>query len=210
MRAGLVAFGVLGLFGNVVGQTVAMVRENLTLRLALAKAAGTTAGGSRAAIVAALKKRSVSAAIANATTGIVPARDVDPIGSVPSHATLQALRAFAARPRAWRRETALFVPQSNQAYWGLHQMRMTSEPFLAPTFAEMAMIDGVPFSDAAERLGKTWAYGYPAYKLRTAPQPELSEHLPDVRLRAKAAGFRRVVVMDAGPGGEVVLTEHEL
>jgi hypothetical protein len=58
----------------------------------------------------------------------------------------EALRKLAALPESERRRTALFIPQSEAAYWEIlaRPGACTFTPLVAPALASMAMIDGMP------------------------------------------------------------------
>ena len=105
----------------------------------------------------------------------------------PRFAIVSALRRLSAMPRAERRHTALFIPQSDTAFWNFfpEPERCNVAPLAGPAIAGLALIDGMPPVSCAF----TDQYAFGLYARRTSPQVEAD--VADERLcaRAKAKGF---------------------
>ena len=111
-----------------------------------------------------------------------------------------ALRDIARLPEAQRRQTALFIPQSSHQYWSMFTAdgRCTFTPLIAPAIASVALIDGTPPAGCE----MTDQYNMTSYSPR--PRPQLPQDTEDQTLcaKARAKGFRQVIVLDA-PRNEV-------
>jgi len=115
----------------------------------------------------------------------------------PRFAIVSALRGLTAIPRGEKRRTALFIPQSDTAFWNLFPEpdRCNVAPLAAPAISGLALVDGMPPVDCA--LTDQWAFAL--YRPRTGPQ--LEADLTDDRLceRAAAKGFSRLAVLGPPP-----------
>lgn len=115
----------------------------------------------------------------------------------PRFAIVSALRGLTAIPRGEKRRTALFIPQSDTAFWNLFPEpdRCNVASLAAPAISGLALVDGMPPVDCA--LTDQWAFAL--YPPRTGPQ--LEADLTDERLceRAAAKGFSRLAVLGPPP-----------
>jgi hypothetical protein len=106
-----------------------------------------------------------------------------------------ALRDVARLPRAERRRSLLFIPQTNAQYWSMFTAdgRCTFTPLIAPGIASVAMLDGMP----PYGCPLTDQYNMTSYTPRKSPQNprDVSDHALCARARAK--GFTEVIVLDA-------------
>jgi hypothetical protein len=107
---------------------------------------------------------------------------------------LQDLRSL---PRSDRRETLLFIPRSNNLYWDLSS-RCQAVPFIAPSLAGIALLDGLPKADCA-LLSDPSINHYGVYRLRRIGDPPLVPTDCALYDAAKARGFGKVLVMDRDP-----------
>lgn len=108
-------------------------------------------------------------------------------------AVLDQLRSLNDLPISDRRRTALFIAQSDTAYWSIlsRQGACTFAPFVAPALAGMAMVDGMPAADC--ELSRY--YGLGSYAPRTRLQT--ADDASPARLCAKArhSGLDRVMIL---------------
>jgi hypothetical protein len=99
-------------------------------------------------------------------------------------------------PLPERRRTALFIPQTERAYWGLLTRKgdCTFDGFIAPSLAATAMIDGMP------PLGceLTPYYGIGESTPRTGPQTAADAEPATLCARARKSGMARVIVLRFG------------
>jgi hypothetical protein len=107
------------------------------------------------------------------------------------------LRDIYRLPRVQRARTALFIPQSNRQYWSMFTSdgRCGWTPLIAPAVSGVAMIDGMPAADCEI----TEQYNMPLYRRRTTAQAPSDTTDDAVCTRAKAKGFKEVIVIDAPP-----------
>jgi len=106
---------------------------------------------------------------------------------------LDQLRALSRLPRNERRRTALFIPQSETAYWSIlaRPGACTFASFIAPALSGMAMIDGMPaFGCKLSRY-----YGLGAYSPRTRAQTAEDESAPALCARARRSQLDRVLIL---------------
>jgi hypothetical protein len=121
----------------------------------------------------------------------------DNVEAHPDYQVIQQLHEWDALPRAEKRDTLLFIPQSNQAYWGLApsgfnlQQHCRVSPLLAPALSGMALVDGLrPVACGEERY-----YGYALYPIRTEPQA-LGDR-ESLCEQVQARGFSQVLIVDS-------------
>jgi hypothetical protein len=106
-----------------------------------------------------------------------------------------ALQDISHLPWKERRSALLFIPQSNNQYWSMFANddgRCTFTPLIAPAIASVAMLDGMPPVGCAV----TDQYNMTAYRPRTAPQASADISNGALCARARAKGFREVLVLD--------------
>ncbi len=108
---------------------------------------------------------------------------------------VSALREISHLPKSIRRESLLFIPQSNRQYWSMFTSdgRCTYTPLIAPGIASVAMVDGMPASDCQ----LTDQYNMTVYHRRERPQTGLDVTDPAICAKASSKGFQRVIVLDA-------------
>jgi hypothetical protein len=111
-----------------------------------------------------------------------------------------ALRDIAQLPESERRQSLLFIPQSNHQFWSMFTAdnRCTFTPLIAPAVASVAMIDGMP----AVGCEITDQYNMTAYRRRERPQRPQDMNSETLCERARAMGFKYVIVLEA-PGNEI-------
>ena len=105
-----------------------------------------------------------------------------------------ALRDIARLPRAERQHALLFIPQSNTEYWSMftEDGRCTFTPLIAPGIASIALLDGMPPFGCKV----TDQYNMTAYQARTSPQSERDVTDTALCSKARAKGFREVIVLE--------------
>lgn len=111
----------------------------------------------------------------------------------PNFAVAERLKGLSTMPASVRRHTALFIPQSQGAFW--HSLSRpgacTFQPLLATALSSVAMVDGMPpYGCTLSRY-----YGLGSFPPRTRPQTA-NDATPGVLCRrAAAAGMDRVLVL---------------
>ena len=113
---------------------------------------------------------------------------------------VMALRDIAKLPESERKQSLLFIPQSNHQFWSMFTAdnRCTFTPLIAPAVASVAMIDGMP----AVGCEMTDQYNMTAYHKRERPQLPRDMNSETLCERARAKGFKYVIVLEA-PGNEI-------
>lgn len=113
---------------------------------------------------------------------------------------VMALRDIAKLPESERRQSLLFIPQSNHQFWSMFTAdgRCTFTPLIAPAVASVAMIDGMP----AAGCEITDQYNMTVYHKRARPQLPRDMNSETLCERARAKGFKYVIVLEA-PGHEI-------
>lgn len=105
--------------------------------------------------------------------------------ATPVSETLQTLSNLSP---AEKRSTALFIPQSNTAYWEMTACSGSS--FIAPAITGLALVDGMP------PLGcKASLLGYQYYAAREKPQP--SPTGAELCALARSRGFGSVIELSS-------------
>jgi len=105
---------------------------------------------------------------------------------------IQCLDRLGQQPVEQRRGTVLYIPKTNRTYWDMRQLGDGTTPFIAPAFAGLPMVEGLP---EFEDIG--WAetgWGYPQYKLPTGPEPP-TEKLGEATEKARTDGFQELLVL---------------
>jgi hypothetical protein len=119
----------------------------------------------------------------------------------PKRDMIACLQKLGEMPTARKRESVVYIPKSNRAYWeSLRQgpLGEGSVAFVAPAFTGIAMIDGLPeYEDLNET--RRLDYGFWSYNLPTHPVPPSSIETARVSNRARALGFRQMLVIDGQP-----------
>lgn len=115
----------------------------------------------------------------------------------PRYRLVSALRTLDDLPRAQKRITALFIPQSDSIFWNLlpEPERCSIVSLAAPALSGMAMIDGMPPAGC----GYTDQYAFGFFSPRRGSQTEADVTDASVCTRAVGKGFLRVVRLESGP-----------
>jgi hypothetical protein len=182
LRAIVVAFLVLPMVGSMLSNSIVwpsiMIRANADTRHALYPA-------------------NVAATIPFGFHGFPKLRDpamlADGLRRSPNVSVADGLRRLSALPQAERQRTALFIPQDQNVYWNslTRPGACTFQSFVAPAFASMAMIDGMPHFGCT--LSKY--YGIGSFTPRTRSQGVNDRDPAVLCRRAKAAGMDRVIIV---------------
>ncbi len=111
----------------------------------------------------------------------------------PDYAMISALRALDGEPRATKRRTLLFIPQSDSAFWNVYREpdRCSFASFVGPATSGHALLDGMPPASC----DLTDQYGMPAYHRRTQPQSAAEITPLALCAKAKQKGFTRVIIL---------------
>lgn len=107
-----------------------------------------------------------------------------------------------------KKETILFIPQSNHLYWGLCSTKYET-PFIGPALSEIAMIDGLPEYGFTELEYKTWGYGYLSYRYREKEQLPLEKIKDDICKKAISKGFSKLIILDADKEYNILLKDYD-
>jgi hypothetical protein len=112
----------------------------------------------------------------------------------PPYRLLTALHELDRLPLQEKRQTALFIPRANRAYWDL-----VSDPTnacLAPALSGLCMVDGLPLKPAA-------APGHCCYnRYSRAGQGFIpDDDTEGILRRARDLGFRKVLVVEMDTEG---------
>ncbi|MEO7367824.1 MAG: hypothetical protein ABIZ36_07695, partial [Gemmatimonadaceae bacterium] len=115
----------------------------------------------------------------------------------PRYGVVSTLRTLYDLPRAQKRVTALFIPQSDSIFWNLlpEPERCNIVALAAPALSGLAMIDGMP----PARCGYTNQYAFGFFSPRLGPQTEADVTDASVCSRAVGKGFSRVVMLESDP-----------
>jgi hypothetical protein len=108
---------------------------------------------------------------------------------------ISALRSVSLLPPAERQKTALYVPQSSDAFWKLYRSDANCGwvMFVGPALAAVPMIDGFPPSDC--KAPPAYGFGLEAYaQVATLPRPPVRSDA-DLCARAGRWHFTRVLVL---------------
>jgi hypothetical protein len=109
----------------------------------------------------------------------------------PNYIPVQGLLTVAQMPLSVKRESALFIPQSDDRYWTILKRPGACgfSGFVAPALTGISMIDGMPRADC--KLSPY--YGLSLYRRRTGPQTAAEITLENLCTRATRLGFKRVI-----------------
>jgi len=120
----------------------------------------------------------------------------------PNFAVAEALRGLSMLPVSVRSHTALFIPQSQTAFWESLKRpgACTFHSLLAPALSALAMVDGTPlYGCKVSRY-----YGFGQFAHRTRPQT-VADTQPDVLCRqATSGGMDRVIVLTFDGAGRAI------
>jgi hypothetical protein len=111
----------------------------------------------------------------------------------PNFVVATTLRWLSAMPDSLRRRTALFIPQTQSLYWNslTRPGACTYQSFVAPAFASIALVDGMPaYGCALSRY-----YGLGSFAPRSRPQTSADADETVLCQRARASGMDRVLVL---------------
>jgi hypothetical protein len=103
------------------------------------------------------------------------------------------LRDLSNLPDDERARTSLFIPQDQSRYWKslTREGACTFEPFIATSFSEIAMIDGMPpYGCTVNRY-----YGLGSFAPRARPQLDQDSTQASLCARAGKWGLNRVIVL---------------
>jgi hypothetical protein len=112
---------------------------------------------------------------------------------------LMCLHTLNDLPQAQKRNSILYIPKSNRAYWGDLRQAVPSEgavSFIAPALTGIAMIDGEPeYEDlsATRRLD----YGFWSYQMPTRPESPVNIDSANLSARARQMGFTQLIMLPA-------------
>ncbi|HEY8165201.1 MAG TPA: hypothetical protein VIF83_06560 [Gemmatimonadaceae bacterium] len=114
------------------------------------------------------------------------------LAASPNYGVTTGLASLAAFDVTSRRQTALFIPQTQTAYWTAltRPGACTYQSFIAPAITGMAMIDGMP----AYGCPLSRYYGLGAFHPRSRPQTNSDTQPAALCARAKPWGMSRIVV----------------
>jgi len=125
--------------------------------------------------------------------------------------TIEKLVKLYDLPTAEKRVTLLYIPKTNRVYWDLFGADPRDRgrppwatPFVAPALSGLALLDGLPDPQDLPPGGE---YGYGVYARAKETGRPSDQHKEELGRRAAEMGFRRILVLDAGPGGEPLLHE---
>ena len=107
---------------------------------------------------------------------------------------IACLEGIGGQPRDQRKASALYIPKTNRAYWDMRQSDFAATPFIAPSFAGVAMVSGLPEYDDVQYAAIGW--GYPQYQMPSGPEVP-TENLAQAVEKAKADGFQKLLVFRA-------------
>jgi len=117
--------------------------------------------------------------------------------------TLELLERLGRLPSEQKRQSLLYIPKANRAYWGeLRQAppRKAVTPFIATALTGMAMVDGLPeYEDLLTDAVPGW--GYSGYALPMSAQAPTSVELMNIESRVSGAGFATLWVFEPDSGG---------
>jgi hypothetical protein len=122
------------------------------------------------------------------------------------HNVIGALKKLAALPLPEKKQTLIYIPQSNRSYWDLIP-KCEAVPFIAPSISGMGLIDGLPAADCPV-LNDPLVNHYAIYKLRTDQQHSEDKEATLLCAKVRSKGFSRLIVIDADRHNNAVVTSH--
>jgi hypothetical protein len=110
----------------------------------------------------------------------------------PNFTVARGLQQLALLPLDVRGKTALFIPQTDSAYWTSLSRKgaCTYQSFVAPALASIEMVDGMP----AYGCHLSRYYGLGQYRPRTQPQTDADRQPAALCRKAMQSGMSRVIV----------------
>jgi hypothetical protein len=126
------------------------------------------------------------------------------LSSQSGYAVMTTLEELHYLPVSVRRESILFIPQTNRAYWDFFPEDSNTlwrfQSLLAPAFSGLAQLEGIP-------PGETWnEFGFQAYDLPFDDQALTTDDQAGLCEAALARGFSRVIVFDVNEKGDPAIT----
>ncbi len=115
------------------------------------------------------------------------------VEATKNHLLISELLSLAELPRAERRRTALFIPQTEAKYWNLLERpgACSFAGHVAPTLTGMTMVDGMP----AHGCELSRYYGLGLFDARSAPQTPADTLPENLCRRAARHGITRVLTL---------------
>ena len=171
---------------NSIYWTSRMLRANSATRYALYSPAD------RAAIPEGIRSLQTLRDPAKLEAGLSTARNANPV---------RGLLELGALSPASKRNTAVFVPQTEARYWTIltRPGACAFSGFVVPALAGISMIDGMPAADC--KLSPY--YGLSVYPKRTRPQTPADQTPAALCTRALRLGFRRVIALRFDDNGKI-------
>ena len=129
-----------------------------------------------------------------------------PVTKKSQLALLNALEGLQHISPEEKRQSLLFIPQSNRPYWQWLTPKSyfpvcKSMPFIAPAMTGIAMLDGLP-SPGCHVIG----YGFELYPPRDQMHPSLSGNAPlQICGKALSKGFAKVIVLNLDPDNKIAV-----
>ena len=109
---------------------------------------------------------------------------------------METLHKLAALPVSEKRQTAIFIPQSNEVYWNAYPL-CEAVPLIVPAITGMAMIDGMP----PDNCKIIYTNHYAVYQLRTGEQTQRADDSVGLCAYAHSKGFSKVIVVENDDSG---------
>ncbi|MFH1583428.1 MAG: hypothetical protein ABIB72_03910 [Candidatus Falkowbacteria bacterium] len=113
---------------------------------------------------------------------------------------IKILKEIETLPLVERRESCIYIPRSNEIYWGdwegpdvkvKHKKAYIKIPFIVPAVSGVAMINGLPKGLPAD--GTMW-YGYGSYNQKEADFSwDLS--VSEIKQLAQKKGFKKIIII---------------
>jgi hypothetical protein len=128
-------------------------------------------------------------------------KDFNRVQITPTAKMISFLQNLAVLPIVEKQKTLIFIPQSNQLYWGLKQ-RCDAIPFIVPAITGMAMLDGVPVESCQAKN-----YGYKLYHLRKESQSEIDKTREVLCKKANNRGFSQIIVIDSDDRQNIIRSD---
>jgi hypothetical protein len=116
-------------------------------------------------------------------------------------AMINTLKSLSNLPHIEKRNSLLFIPQTNRRYWDLMQYCISS-PFVATSLSGIAMLDGLP-----DKNCNVDDFGYWAYNLRAEPQSLSLQKPSELCDRAKLLGFTKVISVDTTAEAQIEINK---
>jgi hypothetical protein len=111
----------------------------------------------------------------------------------PEYPLISTLRALDRMDPAVKRKTAVFIPQSDTAFWHIWKEpeRCSYVPFIVPAVSGLSLVDGMPPTEC----DLTLQYGMTRYTRRATTQSADELAPQGICAKAQQKGFSRVVVL---------------